>query len=69
MEENIFKNGEMILRLIKKSDEHAAFEHLVDGKIQEYVVGNFCKFDGNTVTWRWGTYNISKSLAIKLCTK
>ena len=63
MEENIFKNGEMVLRLIKKSGENAAFEHLVDGKVQEHIIGNSCKFDGNTVTWLWGTH-ITESLTV-----
>lgn len=65
----IYKNNIMTLRLIRVVNNNAAFEHLVDNNVQEYIVGTSCRFDGDTVTWGWGSYNLTRAQAIRLLNK
>lgn len=69
MEEQIYFNNVMTLRLIKKSGENAVFAHLINGEVQEYIVGKLCKFDGKSVTWAFGSYNLTKQQALRRLNK
>ncbi len=55
----------MVLRLIDSVKGNSAFEHIIDGVVRECIVGQKCVFDGNTVTWGWGFYNLTKEQALK----
>lgn len=62
----IYTNGQMKLRLIQQHFNKAAFQHLNDnGEVLEYIVGTGCLFNGDKVTWNWGSYNLTEEQAIK----
>lgn len=62
----IYTNGQMKLRLIQQHFDKAAFQHLNDnGEVLEYIVGTGCLFNGDKVTWNWGSYNLTGEQAIK----
>ncbi len=65
----VYKNNIMTLRLIKSVNNNAAFEHLINGEVVDYIVGVYCRFDGDSVTWGWGSYNLTRAQAIKLLNK
>lgn len=65
----VYKNNIMTLRLIKSVNNNAAFEHLINGEVEDYIVGEYCRFDGDSVTWGWGSYNLTRAQAIKLLNK
>lgn len=62
----IYTNGQMKLRLIQQHFDKAAFQYLNDnGEVLEYIVGTGCLFNGDKVTWNWGSYNLTEEQAIK----
>lgn len=65
----IFTNGQMKLRLIQQQPDKAAFQHLDDnGDVMEYIIGTGCQFDGDKVTWNWGSYGLTMEQAFIVMT-
>lgn len=61
----IYRNNIMNLRLVSVAGNDAVFEHLMNGEVAEYIVGTKCDFDGDCVSWGWGSYNLTREQAMK----
>lgn len=52
-----YTNGTMNLKAIAKNGDNILFERLNSNKTAyDYVIGKGCVFDGDSVSWCWGTY-------------
>lgn len=52
-----YKNGTMNLKAIAKNGDSVLFERFNgDGTAYDYIIGTGCSFDGDTVSWCWGSY-------------